>query len=80
MSAGSKLNEVLDRIDTETNNVAAVVHTLRGEIKEGMTAAEVATAQGKADAIEGRLKGIAADPTEPVPEPTPEFTRAMRSR
>lgn len=63
------LDDVLGQIDTATNEVAAKVAALRDQIKTGMSAAEVTAVKDKLTAVETRLKGIAADPADPVPTP-----------
>jgi F420-0:gamma-glutamyl ligase len=53
-------------LDAATNQVAAELDTLRGEL----TTADSAVAD-KIAAAANRLRGLAADPTNPVPAPAP---------
>lgn len=64
-----ELTEALADLNAATNEVAATVDTLRAQIKNQMTPAEVQQVQqGLAD-VSGRLRGMAADPNNPVPPP-----------
>lgn len=67
----SKLDPNLKLIDDATTAVGAKVTALRDQIKQGMTATEVADAQAFADRITARLTSIAHDPEDPVPDAPP---------
>lgn len=74
--------DILDafaKIDTETNNLATIITTLRDLVKTGMSADDVAVVRGNLTAVADRLTGIAADPNAPVPEPAPlAFSRSRK--
>lgn len=71
-----ELTDALARINTETDNLAVTVTALRDQIKTTMTTQEVADVTSGLNAVADRLKGIGADPSEPVPPgPTPMFKK-----
>lgn len=72
--------ELVSQIDTETTRVGEYIETLANQVSTGMTAEQVATVKGGLTASVTRLKSLGANPEEPVPEPEPEFARAMRGR
>lgn len=70
------LIDALDRLNTETNNIAAVVQSLRDRISTAMTQEDVDAVQNTIDAVVNRLQGIAADPNQPIPvDPPPAALR-----
>jgi outer membrane murein-binding lipoprotein Lpp len=71
MPSKADFDAVMDEIDTETNNLAAVVDGLRNEVKAGMTPAEESSVKDRMANLRDRLKTIGADPDNPVPNPTP---------
>ncbi|MGH3430598.1 MAG: hypothetical protein ACRDQZ_24030, partial [Mycobacteriales bacterium] len=58
----SAVDDKIALLDTATNDIAAELETLRGQI-----AAEDADTAAKLDPIITRLQGLAADPNNPVP-------------
>lgn len=56
---------ILAAIDTETNQLAAILDNLKKN-QSNMTEAEINTAL---TTVSNRLKGLAADPANPVPAP-----------
>ncbi len=74
MAVSAEFQAALNRLDTETNEIAAEVLKLRETISTSMTPEEVASAQAFLTAVSDRLDGIAKDPNAPVPPgPTPEL-------
>jgi hypothetical protein len=69
MAVPQEMTDALSKIDTETNELAAVVTDLRSRITTGMTQEDVAAVTGKLGEVATRLDGIAADPNAPVPGP-----------
>jgi len=61
------LDDVLQKIDTDTDALAATVTALRDKVSTGMSQADVDAVKAKLAAVATRLEGIAADPTTPVP-------------
>ena len=70
MAVPQVLIDKMKEVDDETTAVGVEVARLRDLVSTSMTAEDVATVTNGLDAIETRLKGIAADPNNPVP-PTP---------
>jgi len=54
-------------LDDATNKVAAEIATLKGQVKNSMTDAEVTALKAGLQASADRLNGLAADPMNPVP-------------
>lgn len=71
MAVPQELTDALQKIDTDTNNLATVVKGLRDQISTGMTPADVSAVQTKLGEVATRLEGIAADPNVPVPPGPP---------
>lgn len=67
-----QVRDVLTAIDTATNDLATRVETKIAQLSEGMDADEAAPLLAFGTEIAERLRGIAADPQNPVPAPTPE--------
>jgi len=67
LMASAELKAALAKIDTATDNIAADIQRLKAKIGTGMSDADVAEVQAKADAIVTKLEGIAADPDNPDP-------------
>lgn len=65
--ATAELKAALAKIDTATDNIAADIQRLKGQIGTGMSDADVAAVQAEADRIASKLEGIAADSDDPVP-------------
>jgi hypothetical protein len=61
------LNVELTELDEVTTAVAAYVESLRGLIREGMTAAQVTEAHDKITRISTFLRDFAHDPQNPIP-------------
>lgn len=59
------------QINTATNNLSQRVTDLAGKLKNSMTDDEVAAFKQELSGISTNLDGIAADPSNVVPEPTP---------
>jgi hypothetical protein len=79
MAVPQALTDALAKVDTETNNLAAVVTDLRSKIGVGMTQTDVDAVDATLDAISTRLSGIAADPTNPIPAgPGPQMSKAKK--
>jgi hypothetical protein len=71
------INALLDRIDKATNNVAADIKFLIGEITPGMSQADVDAVGGRLTAAATTLETIASanqPPAPPAPVPTPGAT------
>lgn len=64
-----ELTEALADLNAATNEVAATVDTLRAQIKNQMTPAEVQQVQQGLSDVSNRLRGLAADPNNPTPPP-----------
>jgi len=62
--------EGLAEINAATNEVAAAMEAEREKTKTAMTPQEVADHKAALTSLANRLRGIAADPNNPVP-PTP---------
>ncbi len=73
------LKAALANLDTETNAVAANIAALAAKVKNTMTDAEVADIKAGFGALSDRLTGLATDPTNPVPSPSPALT-ALRKK
>jgi hypothetical protein len=71
MALPQEMTDVLNRIDTDTNALAAVVTDLRSRISTGMTQEDVTAVQNKLGEVAGRLEGIASNPAAPVPPSPP---------
>jgi chromosome segregation ATPase len=65
----SQLDDLITAIDNETNAVAAEVAALRAQLAAAPTVTQ--STLDKLTSISTRLQGIAADPANPVPAPTP---------
>lgn len=65
----SEATDLLDRINGRTNDIATIVRELRDAVANQPDASPDVLA--RLDAVADALDGIAADPTNPVPEPTP---------
>jgi len=76
MSGVNDINAVLDDLDKATNDVAARIDALVNAVKPGMTDAEVAAVKQRLSGETDRLRGLAADPNNPVPLPVPAPTPA----
>lgn len=66
-----ELQQTLADLDQATNETATTVQGLRNQIKAQMTPAEVQQVQTGLDGVVQRLRGLAQDPDNPVPPPTP---------
>jgi hypothetical protein len=64
------LTDAMNEIDTETNNLSRVVEDLRGRVKTDMSPQEVDGVTQALGVVANRLKGIAADPNNPIPNPS----------
>jgi len=67
MAVPQELTDALNKIDADTDALAAVVKGLRDKITTTMTQADVDAVKTKLDQVATRLEGIAADPNQPVP-------------
>lgn len=65
----SEATDLLDRINTRTNDIATIVRDLRDLVANQPDASPDVLA--RLDAVADALDVIAADPTNPVPEPVP---------
>lgn len=63
------LNQAIADLNDATNSIADRVTALSAQLAGNMTPAQVADAQTQLEAIATRLKGLAADPANPVPAP-----------
>lgn len=68
MAIPEDILHALDDIDAATNDVAAEVDELRASVKPGMTPEEVEAVHARMHAQADRLRGIAKDPENPVPD------------
>jgi hypothetical protein len=62
---------LVTRIDTATNNVAAVLTQLRDQIGSNMTLEEEQAVKASLDAQITRLEALGSNPENPVPEEPP---------
>ncbi len=70
MSAAADISKVLNDIDTATNDVAAKIQALLDRLAAGsLTPAELENILAMGAVEVARLKGLAADPNNPVPSP-----------
>ena len=60
----------MQQIDAETNRIAGVLNDLKNQIAQGMTPEQVTQVQNQLDMQIAKLKGVGADPDNPVPSPT----------
>lgn len=67
MAIPQAMTDALNKIDADTNALAAVVTDLRSKIGVGMSQADVDAVDAKLAEVATRLEGIAADPQNPVP-------------
>lgn len=63
-----EMTDAIARINAAVPAIAATIQSLKDQISESMTAAEVADVQSQLDSIATQLEGIVAPP-EPTPEP-----------
>lgn len=67
MAVPQAMTDALKAIDDRTTELAAVVAGLRGRITTAMSQADVDAVVGQLGEVEAHLKGIAADPANPLP-------------
>lgn len=70
MAISKELQDAIAAIDAATNNVAARITDLSGQITTGMSQADVDAVVAQLNTEATKLNTIAADPNNPVP-PTP---------
>lgn len=71
MPVPQDLTDALNKIDADTDAVAATIKSLDALISTSMTAADVAAVKTTLAATAARLEGIAVDPNVPVPPGPP---------
>lgn len=70
IESAQQFEDLRARMDTATNNIAADIRNLAGQVASGMTAEETTVAVGKMEKIATDLEAIAsitADAEEPTP-------------
>lgn len=68
MAIPQALTDALDKLNTETNEIAEYVKGLQDKISTSMSDEDVATVRNGLTAVSERLDGLAANPSNPVPE------------
>lgn len=74
MAIHPDLLHALEDIDTATNEVAAEIDELRQQVKIGMTAEDVEAVHARLHGQAERLRGVAKDPENPVPDADTDAT------
>ena|SRR5258707_10141398 len=67
MADVNSMKAKLDEIDTATNNIAADIRTLQGQIGTGMSQADVDAVQARLDSTATALEAIAAETPDAPP-------------
>lgn len=70
-SIPQNLQDSLNGLNDATNELATVMADLRSKISTSMSQADVDAVTATLTQVEGRLKGLAADPGNPVPPAAP---------
>ena len=65
----SAVTDLLDRVNARTNDISVIVRDLRDQVANMPDASPEVVA--RLGAVADALDAIAADPTDPVPEPVP---------
>lgn len=64
------VDEILARINTATNDIAAKIAALTAQLtKPGLNEEEVNALKSQLETLQAQLEGLAADPENPVPDP-----------
>lgn len=63
-----EMTDALNRINAAVPAIAATIQSLKDQISQSMTAAEVADVQSQLDSIATQLEGIVAPPEPPPVE------------
>lgn len=61
------IDELTEQINVETDRLAAVLESIAGQLREGMTADEVAASKAKLQGAVDRLKVLGTSTEEPIP-------------
>ena len=81
METQEKFQSVLSRIDTATNGIAGQLIALKEQIRGGGLSAEVENSiLGQLDSAAGKLEGIGADSTDPVPDPVIDENQPLEAK
>lgn len=67
MTKADDITTLVSKIDTATNEIAADLARLRGQITGGLTEAEAETVVADLTTLEARLTTLGEDPSDPVP-------------
>ncbi len=78
MAVADDIKKALANLDTETTAIGANIAALAARIKNGMSDQEVADIQASFGVLSDRLTALAADPTVPVPPPSPALQALRR--
>ncbi len=79
MALADDLKAGIAQLNTETTAIGALITKLAGEIKNGMTDAEVADVKASLTTLSDRLTSLAVDPTIPVP-PAPPALQTLKAK
>ncbi len=79
MALADDLKAGIAQLNTETTAIGNLITKLAGEIKNGMTDAEVADVKASLTTLSDRLTSLAVDPTVPVP-PAPPQLQALKAK
>jgi hypothetical protein len=71
MAIGQDIEAIVGRIDKATDDIAAELRDIKGQLSGGLGATEAAALQGRLDAAATKLEGIGKDPSNPVPTEPP---------
>ena len=69
LAVSNEIKDLVAKIDAATNDVAARIDRLSGQIHNSMTDAEVNEVKAGLQAEIDRLTGLGKDPANPVPAP-----------
>lgn len=79
MAIPKPISDAISAINDDTNQLATVVINLRSQVKVGMTQEDVDAVQAQLTDIGTHLRGIAADPDNPV-SPAPASAPAKTKK
>lgn len=70
MPVPQSIQDACDQLDKATNDVAAEIKDLSGQISTGMSQADVDSIVSRLNAASTKLEGLASDASNPVPTDT----------